>query len=86
MGVIKVDDIRDQVDELVSRMESGEVILVEKDGQTIARIEPVKRKDTEKPARPNEFDWEALKRFTDTLPMAEESSADLVRRMRDESY
>ena len=84
MGVIKIDDIRDQVEELVSRAEAGETILIEKDGKPIARligVDPPKEK-----SEAQEFSWQALKQFTDSLPPARESAVDLIRRMRDESY
>ena len=84
MGVIKIDDIRDQVEELVSRAEAGETILIEKDGKAIARLVGIDALDAK--SETQEFSWEALRQFTDSLPPAQESGADLIRRMRDESY
>lgn len=83
MGVIKIDDIKDQVEELVSRAEAGETILIEKDGRTVARLESVEGLP---PPTEKTFNWEALRRFTDSLPPATESAEQLIRRMRDESY
>ncbi|MCB1447899.1 MAG: hypothetical protein KDJ87_19485 [Rhizobiaceae bacterium] len=36
MSVIRIDDVGDQVEELVSRAEAGETILIEKDGRSRA--------------------------------------------------
>lgn len=83
MSIVKINDIKDQVEELVTRVQAGETILIEKDGQTVARIVAI----AEDPARSGEgkkFDWEALKRFTDSQPMQSESAGDFIRRMRDE--
>ena len=83
MRVIKIDDIREQIEELVSRAEAGETILIEKDGRTVARIEGIDRADGELAG--DAFDWEDLKRFTDSQPLQQESSGDFLRRMRDEA-
>jgi antitoxin (DNA-binding transcriptional repressor) of toxin-antitoxin stability system len=85
MSIVKINDIKDQVEELITRVQAGETILIEKDGQTVARIERI----ATGPATSEEgrkFDWEALKQFTDSLPPAKQSAADLIRQMRDESY
>lgn len=83
MSVIKIDDIRDQVEELVSRAEAGETILIEKDGKTVARLEGIAAADGGNDS--TTFDWEALKRFTDSQSMQDEASGDFIRRMRDEA-
>ena len=84
MGVIKIDDIRDRIEELVSRAEAGETILIEKDGKAVARLEGV-RKNGE-PVQPRrKIDITALRELTRSQPMQEESGADLIRRMRDEA-
>jgi antitoxin (DNA-binding transcriptional repressor) of toxin-antitoxin stability system len=84
MGVIKIDDIKDQVEELVSRAEAGETILIEKDGRTVARLDGVVASTAKSESQ--KFSWEALRQFTDSLPPAKETGAELIRRMRDESY
>jgi antitoxin (DNA-binding transcriptional repressor) of toxin-antitoxin stability system len=85
MGVIKIDDIKNQVEELVTRAEAGETILIEKDGKTVARLEGIinQQADTSKPDQ--RFDWDALKRFTDSQPLQTEPAGDFIRRMRDEA-
>lgn len=85
MGVIKIDDVKDQVEELVSRAEAGETILIEKNGKTVARLEGVGVMATDiKPKK--KIDVTALREFTRSLPPAKESAVDLIRRMRDEGY
>jgi antitoxin (DNA-binding transcriptional repressor) of toxin-antitoxin stability system len=78
MSIVKINEAKDQFEELISRAEAGETILIEKDGKTIARLAPPTLGDL-KP-----FDFEALKKFTDSQPMQKESAGDFVRRMRDE--
>ena len=85
MGVIGIDDIKDQVEELVSRAEARETILIEKDGRTVARLVGIANAGPEKVVEKS-FDWEALRRFTDSLPPAKESADELIRRLRDESF
>lgn len=83
MGVIKIDDIKDRIEELVSRAEAGETILIEKDGKTVARLEGIGPVDGEVAA--TAFDWDALRRFTEAQPMQEEPASDFIRRLRDEA-
>lgn len=85
MGVIKIDDIKDQIEQLVTRAEAGETILIEKDGKTVARLEGIGVIAAEiKPKK--KIDVTALREFTRSLPPANESAVDLIRRMRDEGY
>ena len=85
MSVIKINDMKDRIEELVTRVQAGETILIEKDGKTVARLEGMGPALAKEPV-PEEFSWEALRRFTDSLPPAQEPAADLIRRLRDESY
>ncbi|MBX9459038.1 MAG: type II toxin-antitoxin system prevent-host-death family antitoxin [Rhizobium sp.] len=85
MGVIKIDDIRDQVEELVSRAEAGETILIEKDGKTVARLEGITSASTAPDQPRDRIDITALRELTQSQPMQTESAADFIRRMRDEN-
>jgi len=85
MGVIKIDDIRDQIEDLVSRAEAGETILIEKDGKAVARLIGVDATQTPIAAK-GKIDITALQEFTNSLPPARETGAELIRRMRDEGY
>ena len=82
MGVIKIDDLKDQIEELVSRAEAGETILIEKDGKTVARLDGVRVAD-ELERHKGKIDITALRELTQSQPMQTESGADFIRRMRD---
>lgn len=84
MSIVKINDIKDQVEELVTRVQAGETILIEKDGQTVARIVAVAEEPSR--AKSGKIDITALRDFTRSLPPAKESAEELIRRMRDESY
>lgn len=83
MSVVKITDIKDQVEALVSRVEAGETILIERDGRTVAKIEAL---EVLSPRPKPKIDLEELQAFTRSLPLATESAVDLICRMRDESY
>jgi antitoxin (DNA-binding transcriptional repressor) of toxin-antitoxin stability system len=83
MGVIKIDDIRDQVKELVSRAEAGETILIEKDGKTVARLEGMNVASPQRQPK-KKIDITALQEFTRSQTLQSESAGDFIRRMRDE--
>ena len=85
MSVIKINDMKDRIEELVTRVQAGETILIEKDGQTVARLEGVSVAPPEGEPK-MKFDITALREFTRSLPPAKEPAADLIRRMRDEGY
>ena len=85
MSIIKIDDIKDQVEELVSRAEAGETILIEKGGKTVARLVGTTVDDGNAPLK-SKIDITALRAFTDSLTPAKETGAELIRRLRDEGY
>lgn len=85
MGIIKLDDIKDQIEDLVSRAEAGETILIEKDGRTVARITGTDLSPTDDRKR-QKIDIAEMQAFTRSLPPAQESGTELIRRMRDEGY
>ncbi|MDB5523316.1 MAG: antitoxin [Rhizobium sp.] len=83
MSIVKINEARDQFEELISRAEAGETILIEKDGKMIVKLEAMPLAAVE---RNRKIDITELQEFTRSLPPATESAADLIRRMRDESY
>lgn len=85
MGVIKIDDIKDQIEELVSRAEAGETILIEKHGRTVARLEGIDV-TPQRPTSKQKIDITALQEFTRSQPLQTETGAELIRRIRDEGY
>lgn len=86
MSIIKIGDIKDQVEELVTRVQAGETILIEKDGEIVAELLAKTPESTKLQNKPKKkIDITALQEFTRSLPFQEESTADLIRRMRDEA-
>jgi antitoxin (DNA-binding transcriptional repressor) of toxin-antitoxin stability system len=83
MSVIKLNEMKERIEELVTRVQAGETILIEKDGQTVARLEGMAASS---PERRKKIDITALQEFTRSLQPAEETGADLIRRMRDDGY
>lgn len=82
MSIVKINDIKDQVEELVTRVQAGETILIERDGQTVARIVPMMAEPSQ--SRPTKIDVTALREFTQSQPLQKESAGEFIRRMRDE--
>jgi prevent-host-death family protein len=65
--------------ELLDKIEAGEEVVITRHGRPIAHMRPAVR-----PKKP--LDLEGLANFRATMPMRRESSADLIRKMRDEGY
>lgn len=87
MSIVKIGDIKDQFEELVTRVQAGETILIEKDGEIVAellaRVSAPALPDHGKHHR-KRIDVTALREFTESQPMQTESAGDFIRRMRDE--
>ncbi len=84
MDGVTLAEAEAHLSELVSRAEAGETIDICRDGKPVVRLVAVESAPLPNgPRQP--IDFGALKAFTDTLPYQEESSADIVRRMRDEA-
>ena len=67
--------------------ENGSCADGQKDGKTVARLSGIGEQTFDPEAKPKrKIDITALQEFTRSLPMATESGADLIRRMRDEGY
>lgn len=79
MTDIPLAEAKARLSELVARAEAGEAVRITRRGRPVAEITPIRRE--RKP-----LDVEALRRLTESMPMATESAADLIRRMRDEGY
>ena len=78
MESINLADAKARLSEIVDRAEAGESIDITRRGKLAARIvSPA----AEAPRKP--LDFEALRA---SLPYQEQSAADLIRQMRDESY
>jgi prevent-host-death family protein len=79
MTDIPLAEAKARLSELVARAEAGEAVRITRRGRPVAEITPIRRE-----RRP--IDVDALRRLTASMPMQEESAADLIRRMRDEGY
>ncbi|RWK55594.1 type II toxin-antitoxin system prevent-host-death family antitoxin [Mesorhizobium sp.] len=76
MSVINLADAKAHLSELVDRVEAGDTIDITRRGKPVARLTAVVR-----PRR--RIEATLLQSLTATMPPQAESSADLVRSMRD---
>jgi prevent-host-death family protein len=67
--------------ELLDKVDAGEEVLITRRGRPVARMSAVA---VQRPRKPLPLD--DLAAFRATLPMMQESSAGLIRKMRDEGY
>lgn len=79
MSEISVAQAKARLSELLNRVEAGETVTITRRGKAIARLSGI-----EAPKKP--IDFEALRRFRESQPPAERSSADIIREMRDEGW
>lgn len=76
MRTVSVADAKARLSELLDRVEAGEDIVITRRGTAVARVTRAAE------ARPP-LDLARLRAFRDTLPMQDESSGEVVRRLRD---
>lgn len=76
MGAISLADAKAHLSELVDRVEAGDSIDITRRGKPVARLTAVAA-----PRKP--IDLAALQAMTETMPVASQTAADLVRAMRD---
>lgn len=79
MEEIGVAQAKAHLSELLDRVEAGETVTITRHGRAVARLSRI-----ETPKRP--IDFEALRKFRESLPPLERSSAELIREMRDEGW
>lgn len=77
MGAVNLAEAKAHLSELVSKAENGEETIITRHGQPVAKLVPT--------SRPKKA-LHSLSSFRATLPRARESTAALVRRLRDEGY
>jgi prevent-host-death family protein len=76
MDAISLAEAKAHLSELVDRVEGGQSIAITRRGKPVAQLTTV--------AAPRKHvDLALLQRFSATLPVPDESAADLVRSMRD---
>lgn len=76
MSVISLAEAKAHLSELVDRVEAGDSIEITRRGRRVARLVAARA-----PRRP--IDVAALRALTAAMPASSQSSADLVRSMRD---
>ena len=80
METYSVADTKTHLSELLTRVESGEEVLITRRGKVVARLSPERPKKKRGGGLPSMADLRAQ------MPMSTISSVDLVRQMRDEGY
>lgn len=74
----------DELANLIDKAVAGEEVIITRQGKPAVELRVVQQADTEKPKASKE-DWgERLRLLRASQAMQTESSADLIRRMRDE--
>ena len=79
MSEVSVAQAKAHLSEILDRVEAGETVTITRRGRPIARLSGVQA--TKKP-----IDFEALKKFRESMPTLSRSSAELIREMRDEDW
>jgi prevent-host-death family protein len=79
MDAVSLADAKARLSELIDRVEAGDSIEITRRGKPVAKLVRA-----DKPRKPMDID--ALRAAVETMPMAEQSAADLVREMRDSGY
>jgi prevent-host-death family protein len=77
MGTINLAEAKAHLSALVSKAENGEETIIMRRGEPVAKLVPVATPKTK---------LRSLADFRATLPKARKSSAELIRKLRDESY
>lgn len=77
MRTVNLADAKARLSELLSEVEAGEELIITRHGTPIARVVPAHG-----PRKP----LQSLAAFRAKLPRVRKSSADLIRRLRDEGY
>jgi prevent-host-death family protein len=79
MSEISVAQAKARLSEILNRVEAGETVTITRRGKAIARLSGI-----ETPKKP--IDFERLRKFRESMPPLERSSAEIIREMRDEGY
>ncbi len=79
MDTVSLAHAQQNLGELLDRVEAGEEITILRDGKVVAEL---RRATSEK----QPIDWAALKALRERLPYQHESSAETIRKMRDEGF
>jgi prevent-host-death family protein len=77
MKAINLAEAKAHLSELVNKAQSGEETVIMRRGQPVARLAPIAA---------TKLALRSLAAFRATLPKARKSSAELIRKLRDEGY
>ena len=77
MESYSVADAKARLPEIIARVEAGETVEITRNSNPVARIIPPDK-------RLKSFDFDALRRMTESHSYQHESAGDFIRRMRDE--
>ena len=77
MGAINLAEAKAHLSELVSKAQNGEETIIMRRGEPVAKLVPV--------VTPKKT-LRSLSAFRATLPKARKSSAELIRKLRNEGY
>jgi antitoxin (DNA-binding transcriptional repressor) of toxin-antitoxin stability system len=79
MLTVNLAHAKAHLSELLDKVENGEEVIITRHGKPVAQM-----RQAASPKKP--LDLEALATFRATLPPQRGSSAELIRKMRDEGY
>mgnify|MGYP002403782519 CR=1 FL=1 len=79
MSEVSVAQAKAHLSEILDRVEAGETVTITRRGRPIARLSGV-------PAAKQPIDFEALKKFRESMPRLRKGAGELTREMRDEEW
>jgi prevent-host-death family protein len=77
MDTVGLAEAKARLSELIARAEAGEDVCISRRGKPVVRLTRLDR-----PKKPIDFD--ALRKLRESMPQQQESSAEFIRRMRDD--
>lgn len=75
---VSVAEAKSHLSEILDRVEAGEEVVITRRGKPVARLKSERRSTSIAP------DFEKLRAFRETMPMATIPAGELIRQMRDE--
>jgi prevent-host-death family protein len=79
MVTVNLAEAKAHLSKLLDRVEAGETVTITRRGRPVARVSGVAA-----PKKP--IDFEALRKFRESMPPARKSAGELIREMRDEEW
>ncbi|MCG6115455.1 MAG: type II toxin-antitoxin system prevent-host-death family antitoxin [Mesorhizobium sp.] len=79
MGEISLAQAKAHLSAVIDRVEAGETVTITRRGRPVAKLSAIE-------APRKQIDLEELRRFRESQPLAERSSAEIIREMRDEGW